>query len=234
MRSLALVAVAAAAAVAVAGCGGSRSEAAPRNHKPTIDVKPVAAENICVTKGSMEHTSVTEPTMRGYARGAGGDAAALTFTYRGESFETRELAGGQARRQIGIKLRAQDSCNVVYVMWRLDPKPKLDVSIKLNPMMKTHEECGANGYAKVKPRKKTFIPAFEYGKTHTLRTEIVGDDLFAWIDDKLLWQGTLPETARVLGGPAGVRSDNVKFDLVSLAAPVGKGAPPPCKREGGD
>lgn len=227
MRSLLIV-------LALTGCGGKRTEAAPRNHKPTIDVTALAPTDLCVTKGHIAEAAVNEPTMRGYANGFGGDAAALTFTYQGETFETRELAGGQARRQIGLKLRAQDSCNVVYVMWRLDPKPALDVSVKLNPLMKTHEECGANGYTKVKPRKKTFVPQFEYGKTHTLRAEIVGDELYAWIDDKLLWQGTLPDTARVLKGPAGVRSDNVKFDLVSLSAPKAEGTAPACKREGGD
>ena len=216
------------------GCGGSRTEAAPRNHKPTIDIKPIASTDLCVTKGHVAEGGTADPTMRGYARGFGGDAAALTFTYKGESFETRELAGGQARRQIGLKLRAQDSCNVIYVMWRLDPKPKLDISIKLNPLKKTHEECGADGYTKIRPHKKTFIPAYEYGKTYTLRAEIVGDELYAWIGDDLLYQGTLPESARALKGPAGVRSDNVQFDLVALAAPHGEGAAPACKREGGD
>lgn len=221
-------------AFALAACGGNRTEAAPRNHKPTIELASVATSDVCVTKGALTDASIAEPTMRGYARGFGGDAAALTFTYRGETFETRELAGGQARRQLGLKLRAQDSCNVVYVMWRLDPTPKLDVSVKFNALKKTHEECGADGYTKVRPHKKTFVPAFEYGKTHTLRAEIVGDELYAWVDDQLRFQGTLPETARVIHGPAGVRSDNVKFDLVSLSAPKGEGTPPPCKREGGD
>ena len=229
MRCLALL-------IITAACSGSRTEAAPRNHKPTIDVAPIAATDLCVTKGSVADGAIAEPTMRGYARGFGGDAAALTFTYRGESFETRELAGGQARKQIGLKLRAQDSCNVVYVMWRLDPTPKLDVSVKLNPLKKTHEECGADGYTKIRPHKKTFVPAFEYGKTHTLRAEIVANELYAWIDDQLLYQGTLPDTARALKGPAGVRSDNVKFDLVSLSAPHSEDSDPPpaCKREGAD
>jgi hypothetical protein len=222
------------AAIALTGCRSSRTEAAPRSHKPTLEVAAVAPANLCVTKGAMTDAQITEPTMRGYAPGFGGDAAALTFTYRGETFETRELAGGQARKQIGLKLRAQDSCNVVYVMWRLDPQPKLDISVKFNANKKTHEECGAEGYTKVRPHKKTFVPAFEYGKTHTLRAEIVGDELYAWIDDQLLWQGTLPDTARVIHGPAGVRSDNVKFDLVSLSAPKGEGTAPACKREGGD
>jgi hypothetical protein len=236
MRSLAPSPLALLALALATGCSGNRTEAAPRDWKPKLDVAPVANADLCVTKGVVAGSLVEEPTVRGYARGAGGDAAALTFTYRGESFETRELAGGQARRQIGLKLRAQDSCNVVYVMWRLDPKPKLDVSVKLNPLKKTHEECGADGYTKIKPLKKTFVPVFEYGKTHTLRAEIVGDSLYAWIDDKLLFQGTLPEPARSLKGPAGLRSDNVKFDLVALAAAPGTGAAtaPACKREGAD
>lgn len=227
MKWLALVAMAGAG-----GCGGSRSEAAPRDYKPTIDVAPIAATDLCVTHGEVTDGQIGVPTMRGFALNAGGDAAALTFTYRGEPDELRALAGGQLRRQIGLKLRAQDSCNLVYVMWRLDPRPQLDVSVKLNPGKRTHEECGADGYAKIKPHRKTYVPAFEYGKSHTLRAEIVGDELYAWIDDKLLWQGTLPKIARSIKGPAGIRSDNVKFDLVSLAVQRGSGTADQCKREG--
>jgi hypothetical protein len=217
-----------------AGCGSNRSEAAPSSRAPTIDVAPIAPSTLCMTRGTLDRRSITEPTVRGYAPGAGGDAAQLTFTYRGDSETTRELASGEARRQIGLKLRAQDGCNLVYVMWRLDPKPKLDVSVKYNPGKRNHAECGADGYTKVRPRAKRFVPAFGYGKTHTLRAEIVGDDLFAWIDGQLRFQGHLPRTARTLSGPAGLRSDNVKFDLVELAAPHREGTPPACKREQGD
>lgn len=220
------------ALLALAGCGSTTSvEAASVDHAPTIELQAVNKAKVCVTKGQIADLSIAEPTMRAYAVGVGGDAASLTFTYKGESQDTRELASGQARRQIGLKLRAQDSCNVVYVMWRLDPRPKIDVSVKFNANMTTHEQCGADGYAKVRPYKKTFIPAFEYGKTHTLRAEIVGSELFAWIDGKLLWQGKLPDAARLMRGPAGIRSDNVQFDIVELSAPSGAGAAE-CKREG--
>jgi hypothetical protein len=219
----------------LAACSGSHVDAAPSDHAPSIPIAPIASDALCITRGHLVgDRSIEEPTLRGYARGAGGDAAQLTFTYRGESFETRQLAGGQERRQIGLKLRAQDSCNVVYVMWRLDPRPKLDVSVKHNLWKRTHEECGADGYTKVRPIKKTLIPAFEFGTTHTLRAEIVGDELFAWIDGKLQWQGRLPETARTIAGPAGLRSDNIKFDLVELATTRTEGDTPACKREGSD
>ena len=79
--------------------------------------------------------------------------------------------------------------------------------------------------------KKTFIPAFEYGKTHTLRAEIVGDELFAWIDGKLLWQGRLPEAARVDPRPRRYPLRQRQFDIVELATPSVAGAGE-CKREG--
>ncbi len=225
----------AAVLVSLVACGGSRTDAAPTvDRAPTIELARFADKDICVTKGELAGKSVEAPTMRGYALGASGDAAQVTFTYRGESFETRELASGQERRQIGLKLRAKDSCNVVYVMWRLDPTPKLDISVKLNPLARTHEECGANGYTKLKPVKKTFVPAFEVGATHSLRAEIAGNELFAWIDGKLLWQGQLPDGAKALAGPAGMRSDNVRFDLLELAAPRSDATPPACKRDGSD
>ncbi|MDB4953925.1 MAG: hypothetical protein JWO36_1494 [Myxococcales bacterium] len=220
----------------VTGCTGARLEAAPGERSPSIEIKPIAHDAICVTKGEIANQTIREPTVRAFARGAGGDAAQLKFTYGGESETTRDLASGEARHQLGLKLRAEDSCNVVYVMWRLDlngltpPKPKLAVSVKRNRGKRTHEECGAEGYTKVKPAKSSPIPVLEIGATHTLRAEIVGDELFAWIDGKLSWQGHLPEDARDMTGPAGLRSDNVRLEVLELAAPLGEGVLPACKR----
>jgi hypothetical protein len=223
-------------ACCAAACGSKRIEAAPGDHVPSVELAPIARGALCVTRGALDGVSIVEPTMRGYASGAGGDAAQLTFTYHGESAETRTLAGGQARRQIGLKLRAQDGCNVIYAMWRLDPRPTLDISLKHNPGASTHEQCGADGYTKVRAYKKLAVPALRPGATHTVRAEIVGSELFAWIDGRLLWQGRLPDAARSLRGPAGVRSDNVRFDLIELAAARADSpsAAAPCKREGSD
>ena len=223
--------------LALGACTGSRTEAAPAAHTaPSIDLAPVTAEALCVTKGELTSAgAVAVPTMRGFARGAGGDAAQLSFTYRGESQDSRALASGDVRRQLGLKLRAQNSCNVVYVMWRLDPRPKIDVSVKVNPRQSTHEECGAEGYTKVRSRAKHYVPAYEYGSSHTLRAEILGDEIYVWADGRIVFQGRLPAGARSLAGSAGVRSDNVAFDLVELAAPppaAGADAPPACKRDG--
>jgi hypothetical protein len=211
-------------------CGSPRVEAAPGQRLPSIELAAIAHESVCVTKGSITDKMITEPTVRAFARGTGGDAAQIRFTYRGDSDSVRELASGAARRQVGLKLRAEDSCNVVYVMWRLDPKPKLEVSVKRNPGKHAHEECGADGYTKVKAQRASPVPDLEIGATHTLRAEIVGDELVAWIDGKVAWQGHLPDEARDMTGPAGLRSDNIKLDLLELAAPHSDNEGPACKR----
>ena len=170
-----------------------------------------------VTKGAIVDGVVIVPTLRAVAVGSQGDAAQLTFIYRGDTDSARPLASGQLRRQLGLKLRAQDSCNVLYLMWRLDPAPTLEVSIKYNPGKHTHAECGAAGYAKV---DAAAVPAFAFDATHVLRAEIANDELHAWIDGHRVLATRLPPSTREIAGPAGVRSDNVKFDLVELAAPT--------------
>lgn len=214
-------------AIATGGgaCGNTHVEgvaAADRLDKqeaPVVKLSPIAKEALCVTKGAAWiGERVTQPTMRAFAHETSGDAAALTFTYRGETEHVRALASGQERRQLGLKLRAANGCNLVYVMWRLDPKPKLDISVKYNPGMTTHKQCGASGYTKVAPVEHTAVPPLVAGETHTLRAEIAGDELTAWVDDQPAWRGTLPAHARELSGPAGLRSDNLAFDLVAFSA----------------
>ncbi len=223
------------AALLLASCSGKRTEAAPERSSsparamsapeptaPSLAVSPIAADRLCVTKGAASlGATVTEPTMRAVALDSSGDAASLAFVFRGDTATSRELASGESRRQLGLKLRAQDGCNLLYVMWRLDPKPSLSVSLKRNPGKRTHRECGASGYTRLKPARGLTlapVPALAPGASHTLRAELAGDDLLAWIDDQLVWRGPLPASARDLTGPAGLRSDNVRFDLVTFAA----------------
>ncbi len=211
----------------LAACGG-KLEAAPER---TVKLVPIT-DTLCVTRGAAKiGTTVTEPTMRAVALGSRGDGAALELVYRGDTDTTRELASGAARRQVGLKLRAQNSCNVVYVMWRLDPKPMLEVSIKLNPGKAFHAECGAEGYTKIRATKSWAVPVLASGDKHVLRAAINGDDLTAWIDEKVAWRGTLPASARTLVGPAGIRSDNLRFDLVSFSAPPAENTGAVCKQD---
>jgi hypothetical protein len=215
--------------ITLAACGASEAAPEPRRSVQLASV----TDSLCATHGAAAiGAPVTEPTVRAYARGAGGDAAELAIVYRGETEAQRALASGPARRQLGLKLRAKNGCNVVYVMWRLDPRPKLEVSVKLNPGAKDHEDCGADGYTKVKPTKTWALPDLVVGDRHDLRAAIAGDELTAWVDDKVVWRGRLPSSARTLDGPAGLRSDNLAFDLVAFKAPAGDLAnAPACKPE---
>lgn len=213
--------------IGLTACGGNL-EASPERAPAQ---KLVPAAELCVSRGKAAiGGAVDDPTTRATARGSVGDGAALEFVYRGDTAAVRELASGQARRQLGLKLRAANGCNLVYVMWRLDPAPKIDVSVKLNPGGLDHDDCGAEGYTKVKPTKSWRVPVLAEGDKHTLRAAISGDDLTAWIDERVVWRGRLPAAARALVGPAGFRSDNLAFDLVGFAAGAGDptAAPPPC------
>jgi hypothetical protein len=119
-------------------------------------------------------------------------------------------------------------------MWRVEPRPFIEVSVKRNPGKRTHAECGASGYTKVKPSASTPVPAFEVGVEHVLDAAIDGDTLTAKIDGEIVWQGELPAEARELDGPAGFRSDNVSYDAELSVAPAGHGhdATPGCTDDG--
>jgi len=136
------------------------------------------------------------------------------------------------RAQLGLKLRAMNSCNLIYVMWRSEPKSEVTVQIKHNPGKVTHEDCGTAGYKRIKHTTRKKPPVLAPNAQHKLSAAIDGDALVVHIDDKLVWQGTLPAEARDLGGPAGFRTDNVKAEL-ALETTARAGAPA-CPKPGNE
>jgi hypothetical protein len=181
-----------------------------------------AAANWRVTRGHVAATTtggarVTEPTVRAVAPGSDGSAARLRFVYHGPSATEAKLASGEARRQIGLKLRAQDGCNLVYVMWRIAPIGKIVVSVKRNPGARTHRECGARGYrnlvSTVVPGAGAQPPPLQPGTAHVLQATLAGSALTVLADGALAWSGDLGADAASLRGPAGWRSDNGEFDV---------------------
>ncbi len=221
--------------VALAACKNGRADerarpaAAARTTSPPGQLMPVALAALCLTRGARADAGgrlhVTEPTMRAVAPGSHGDAAALRFVFDGDSAERVALASGQVRRQLGLKLRAADGCNLIYVMWRLDPTPAIEVSTKINPGDRDHGDCGTRGYTKVNPVRSEAPPALAPGATHTLAAEIIGDELTARVDDRVVWRGRLDAAAGALTGPAGMRSDNLGFDVELLVAAADPASP---------
>jgi hypothetical protein len=201
--------------------------AASQREPPALPA--IAPAALCVTHGETATTNqrlqIRDPEVRAFARGTTGDAAALAFTYLGPTDATSTLASGDVRQQLGLKLRAQDGCNLVYVMWRIDPKPGIVVQVKQNPGQRTAQQCGANGYTRIKAAHSVKIAAPDVGSEHVLAAALDGDDLVAWVDGRIAWRGSLGGLARGLSGVAGVRSDNVQADI-ELHAAAGSGTEP--------
>jgi hypothetical protein len=184
-------------------------------------------DQLDVTEGTVEEAahgrlSVATPKMRAVARVATAQLVELRFTYLGPTASGEALASGEMRRQVGLKLRAADPCNLVYVMWRIDPKPALVVSLKTNAGQHTSEDCGNGGYENIRAPHARPVARIEPGSAHTLRTELGADQLTVWADGDIVWEGPLPAQAYQRDGPVGIRSDNARFEFDLAAAPLAR------------
>lgn len=200
------------AGAALAGCD------APR---PTL--VRVSGSDLCVTSGEINavdavRLSIDNPSVRAVAPGFGSTIAELHFRYLGPTPQTRPLASGMIKRQIGLKLRASDTCNLVYAMWQIAPDPGIDVLVKRNPGQHTHRECGARGYTRVKPRRLVPAPGADQGDWHKLRVKLQDDALTIHVDGVVAWEGILEPSTRSLSGPVGLRTDNGRFDFSLYAS----------------
>src|SRR5215471_12265399 len=100
-------------------------------HSLTSPVRmiPVPRIKMCVTEGVLEELkdsrlSVKVPKMRAVVAASTTPVAEARLTYLGPTSADAPLASGEMRRQFGLKLRAQDGCNLIYVMWRIEPESK--------------------------------------------------------------------------------------------------------------
>jgi hypothetical protein len=193
---------------------------------PAVQDAPLTLAQLEVTEGSLQQGAhgelhVGAPKVRAVAAVDAGDAAELRFVYRGPSAVQVPLDNGEDRHQVGLKLRAEDGCNVVYVMWQIKPVAKLTVSLKSNPGAHTYEQCGANGYKSIAPQWSAEAPVLRPGEAHALAASIEDGTLYVRIDGKVVWQGEAGPQALALHGPLGMRTDNVELDSVSLV-PIGR------------
>jgi hypothetical protein len=131
-----------------------------------------------------------------------------------------------------LKLRAQDACNLVDALWRIEPKSKLVVSVKSNPGQHTSAECGNRGYRNIKPRRSTPVPVLHSGDTHDLRAEINADEMKVFADNQIVWEGSLGPEVVSFDGPLGIRSDNARLQIQLRVGPpleAKRGQAPGCK-----
>jgi len=173
---------------------------------------------LCVTEGSLEEMpgerlSVSVPQMRGYVNRQTSQTIEASLIYLGPTKNDARLGSGQMRRQFGLKLRAQDPCNLVYVMWRIEPQAELVVSIKSNPGQHTSAECANRGYRNIRPARKSAVPILQPGDSHTLRAEMNGENLRVFVDNSSVWEGALGSDVFHLNGPVGIRSDDAQVEF---------------------
>jgi hypothetical protein len=215
---------------------------APGMHaqQPAQSLRPLGRAELCVTEGALEPAAdesltVASPKMRAVARAPGAEAAEMRFTYLGPTAVQTALGSGALRQQWGLKLHALDACNLVYVMWRLTPEPRLLVQTKSNPGQQLSGECTNHGYRTIKPRLSAALPALSPGQSHALSAQIAAGGLLAAVDGRTVWQGELGPGAGA-SGRIGVRSDNVRLRFVLAAAPERAPAaaqPPACRGDSG-
>ncbi len=187
-------------------------------------LSPVSRANLCVTEGAIEERpggrlAVSVPKMRAYLNALTSQSVEADFTYLGSTGNEARLGSGELRRQFGLKLRAQDACNLVYAMWRIEPESKLVVSVKSNPGQHTSAECGNRGYRNVKPARSKPVPVLHPGSAHSLRAEMNGAEMKVFADNVLVWEGSVGPEAGNLQGPVGMRSDNARLEIEFRAAP---------------
>ncbi len=203
----------------------------PQPAAPLTPLSVVSPSKFCPTEGSVGRSTtnmrVDTGAMRGVLSTDRSSSAEVDFTYRGPSKDTQPLADGEIRRQIGVKLKAQDSCNVIYAMWHIAPDQGIQVLVKRNPGKSTHAQCGDGGYVTPTASVNRPVAPIVAGAPRTLRADLVGQRLRVTADGVLAWEGALPASASEIQGPPGVRSDNGTFDF-QVRVPGAASAAPAC------
>ena len=163
------------------------------------------------------YLTVVGPKERAVRTSGKHSKALLRFRYRGPSEKTAPLDSGAVVRQIGLKMRAMNTCNLMYVMWRIKPTEEIYIAIKRNPGKTTYKACRANGYIVLGriPLKPLGITAATQ-KTHRLGasvTETAGRYAGeVTIDGRRIWSREIDaKLISNINGPVGIRSDNGSF-----------------------
>jgi hypothetical protein len=206
--------------VGTAGIGpaGTRAAAASQRTK----MMAIGGGQLCVTEGSIgrgkgQEISIDVTKLRAFVTEETAEAVEARFTYLGETAETSALGSGAIRQQFGLKLRAQDACNLVYAMWRFSPKNEVVVSVKSNPGMRESSQCGNKGYTNIKASHSSPAPEVRASSRHVLSAEMNGQMMTVTADGRVVWEGSVGAGAMAFDGPVGIRSDNVRIGLELFA-----------------
>jgi len=188
------------------GMTSSPSEMAP----PTL--QSVSLADLHITNGSVTEMGdgqlqILRGIVRGVTRHTGYRAAGLHFTYLGHTPKRTPLGSGVVRHQLGLKLSAENTCNLLYVMWEIEPRSQLVVSRKENPGQCMHIQCRNRGYQRL---GAVAMAPIRVGEPHELSARADPGRLQVWVDGSMVWNGALELGAAPDGRSVGIRTDNVK------------------------
>ena len=217
--------------------GAASLSATGDSRSATKKMMAIGGGQLCVTEGAVKRGrgvefSIDMPKTRAFVAAETAQTVEAHFIYLGETAQTAALGSGAIRQQFGLKLRAQDACNLVYAMWRFSPKNEVVVSVKSNPGMHESSECGNKGYTNIKASFHSAVPEVTKGSRHVLYAEMDGQRMTVSADGRVVWEGSVGAGAVTLDGPVGIRSDNVRIELELFADEAGRrrgGAMPGCK-----
>ena len=232
-----------AALVACTRVEPQRGPGAPPSSAPQVQTAPLVSAtsdgsaaprsggvelgDLHVTRGAIVRhdgaLKIDEPVVRAVLRAQTTQDVELAFHYLGPTATRTALGSGEERVQVGLKLRAMDGCNVVYAMLRIEPEVKVVVQVKRNPTEHTSDDCGNGGYRGVKSSLEPAAavrPTIVVGSAHRLRATMRGSIVEVWLDGSLAFRGDAGPEAIAFDGPVGLRSDNGRFDQVSLTSPA--------------
>lgn len=214
--------------VAAAGTTGVLATSAQAYTYPTAPIppspwKPIGLNSLNVTQGKITAVApnatlaTTDPAVRAVHLGGVHSSARVWFRYLGKSTSDKPLDSGEYRRQIGLKLRHKNQCNLVYVMWHIEPVSQIQVLIKRNPGQTTYNQCRSNGYKPVANIPVAAAGSGPHWLAARTRRTATGDLALSVYADGVQHYGAKPgeilsaADTRDIEGPIGVRSDNGHF-----------------------
>lgn len=215
-----------------------RPQRPPQERPAHAVLRAVPPQQLCISLGgsaSAQHLPWInmQPEVRATIADSAGAQAAITFRYLGPTPAEKRLRSGRLRKQLGLKLFSEDTCNLLYVMWRFDPPSQIAVSLKRNPGQSSHVECTNHGYRNLRPSWSVPVAAPAPQTVHELAARVEGSQLSVSLDDKPVLRADLGGEPLPERGLAGLRSDNVAFELVRLQADLLHRAEPatahPCR-----
>ena len=197
--------------------------ALPANTLAAGKVEPVSPGDLDVTSGKVRPLrsgllEIDHNSVRAVQKGRWAQNGKIRFESRGQTAELKPFKSGIVKEQIGLKLRAMNGCNLVYVMWTLAPKEEITVRIKENPGKTESDDCENDGYTLLNTYRVPKKKSARNGRTSRLQADFVSKGhkhhVRVYVDNVRVLQVRIPHSfVATVNGPVGLRSDNGRFRL---------------------